>query len=277
MLELKRTEINNFKHFRRVIMIANSRQLEILEMLSLKGAVTVEELSDAFNVSKMTIRRDLEKLEESKLLQRTHGGAFINKTLLRELTYHEKTMENSDIKKCIAAEAVKYIEPNSTLFLDAGTTTYEIALRLPLINLTVITNDIRIASQVMLSENKVILLGGLIHKETGSTTDYTAIKNLDNYSIDLAIIATSSIDSDFYLCTPEHDRQIFKQKAIDYSHKKLLVVDSSKFFSKSLYRISNMRNFDMIITDFPKEKLPVENLGKAKYIQMDCPIEDQND
>jgi DeoR family fructose operon transcriptional repressor len=254
-------------------MIANSRQLEIIELLSLKGAVTVEELSLKFNVSKMTIRRDLERLEESKLLQRTHGGAFINRTLLRELTYHEKTLENSDIKRCIATEVIKHVEPNSTIFLDAGTTTYEIASMLPSENLTVITNDIRIASQVMLSENKVIFLGGLIQKETGSTTDYSAMKALENYNIDLSIIATSSIDSEFYLCTPEPDRQMFKKSAITSATKRILVVDSSKFYSKSLYRISNMREFDLIITDFPKEKLPDDNLGKAKYIQMTCPVE----
>ena len=63
-------------------MISNTRQREIIELISQKGNVTVEELAKTFNVSKMTIRRDLEKLQESNLLQRTHGGALVNKVLL---------------------------------------------------------------------------------------------------------------------------------------------------------------------------------------------------
>lgn len=71
-------------------MISNNRQLEILELLSQKGNVSVEELAEKFKVSKMTIRRDLEKLEENNLLQRTHGGALMNRVLLQEMAYNEK-------------------------------------------------------------------------------------------------------------------------------------------------------------------------------------------
>lgn len=253
-------------------MIGNNRQLKILEILGNRGNITVDELASILKVSKMTIRRDLEKLQESNLLQRTHGGAFINKTLIRELTYHEKRLENQSVKECIAAEVLKYIKPKSTIYIDAGTTTYEVATRLPQKDLTVITNDIRIASQVMLTENTCIFLGGVVLRETGSSTDFHAVNMLENFNIDLAVMATSSIDSDYYLCTPEQGRQLIKKKAIEHSDKRILVTDSTKFFSKSLYRICNLSDFDVVITDFPKEKLDVHKLETVDFVGVSCGI-----
>ncbi|MDD3067610.1 MAG: DeoR/GlpR family DNA-binding transcription regulator [Acholeplasmataceae bacterium] len=253
-------------------MIGNNRQLKILEILGNRGNITVDELASMLKVSKMTIRRDLEKLQESNLLQRTHGGAFINKTLIRELTYHEKRLENQSVKECIAGEVLRFVKPKMTIYVDAGTTTYEVATRLPQKELTIITNDIRIASQMMLTENTCIFLGGVVMKETGSSTDFHAIDMLDNFNIDLAIMATSSIDSDLNLCTPEQGRQLIKRKAMENSDKRILVTDSTKFFSKSLYRICNLSDFDVVITDFPKDKLDVHKLETVEFVGVSCGI-----
>lgn len=265
MLLLKRTENNKNKQ-RGETMIGNNRQLEILDLLSEKGNVSVEELASIFNVSRMTIRRDLEKLQESNLLQRTHGGALINKVLLHEMAYHEKREEHALAKQHIATEAVKYVKNASIIYLDAGTTTYEVALKLPREGLTVITNDIRIAAHLMLSNNTVIFLGGMILKDTGSTTDQHSQMMLSEFNIDLAILATSSIDNKLFLCTPDHDRQIMKQIALKQSEKSILVTDSSKFFSKSLYKIAPVTDFEAIITNLPIDKLLGADLGSTEYI-----------
>lgn len=247
-------------------MIANNRQMEILEILSEKGNVSVEELASIFNVSRMTIRRDLEKLQESNLLQRTHGGALINRVLLHEMAYHEKREEHAQAKQLIASEVIKCIKKATTIYLDAGTTTYEVAMKLPREGLTIITNDIRIAAHVMLSNNTVIFLGGTILKDTGSTNDQHAQTMLANFNIDLSVIATSSIDNKLYLCTPDHDRQMLKQIAMRQSERSILVTDSSKFFSKSLYRIANVIDFEAIITNLPKDLLQGLDLGNTEYI-----------
>lgn len=255
-------------------MIANNRQLEILDLLSNKGNVTVEELAKIFSVSKMTIRRDLEKLQESNLLQRTHGGALINKVLLHEMAYHEKREENLKVKQCIATETLKLIQPNSILYLDAGTTTYEIATKITEDDLTIITNDIRIAQHLMSTNNTVVFLGGKVLKDTGSTTDSDAQRLLSTLNIDLAIIATSSIDNSLYLCTPEQERQTIKQIAIRQAEKTILVTDASKFFSKSLYKIAPVTDFDVIITNLNKDKLDGFDLGTTEFIHVKCPNEE---
>ena len=247
-------------------MIGNNRQLEILEILSEKGNVSVEELAKMFQVSRMTIRRDLEKLQESNLLQRTHGGALLNRVLLHEMAYHEKREEHAQAKHLIAQEALKCMKNASIIYLDAGTTTYELALKMPREGLTIITNDIRIAAHLMVTNNTVIFLGGTILKDTGSTNDQHAQNMLESFNIDLAVIATSSIDNKFYLCTPDHDRQIIKQLAMRQSERCILVTDASKFFSKSLYRIASITDFEAIITNLPKDQLQGFEMGVTEYI-----------
>lgn len=251
-------------------MISNNRQLEILSLLSEKGNVSVEELATKFNVSKMTIRRDLEKLQENNLLQRTHGGALMNRVLLQEMAYNDKREENAEIKQCITRKAVTFLENNKIIYLDAGTTTYELAQKLPNQDLTVITNDIRIAAHLMLSNNQVIFLGGTIGKETGSVTDVYAQEMLKEFNIDIAFLGTSSVDNEMNLCTPDINRMKMKKIAYESANKSILLVDSSKFYSKSLYKILNINDFDVVITDFDIHELTNFDLKSTEFISVKC-------
>jgi DeoR/GlpR family transcriptional regulator of sugar metabolism len=269
MLQLKQTKTNTNKQGG-FDMISNSRQLEILELLSKKGNVTVEELALKFDVSKMTIRRDLEKLQENNLLQRTHGGALMNRVLLQEMAYNEKREENSEIKQCITKKALTFLENNKIIYLDAGTTTYELAVKLPTQGLTVITNDIRIATHLMLTENQVIFLGGNIGKETGSVTDCYAQDMLKEFNIDIAFLGTSSIDNEMNLCTPDINRMKIKRVAYETANKNILLVDSSKFYSKSLYRILNINDMDVVITDFDINELENFDLKSTEFVSVGC-------
>jgi DeoR/GlpR family transcriptional regulator of sugar metabolism len=251
-------------------MISNNRQLEILELLTQKGNVTVEELAAKFNVSKMTIRRDLEKLQENNLLQRTHGGALMNRVLLQEMAYNEKREEHAEIKQCITKRALSFIENNQTIFLDAGTTTYELAQKLPSQNLTIVTNDIRVAAHLMLTNNKVIFLGGMIGKETGSVNDTFTQDMLASLSIDIAFLGTSSVDNDMNLCTPDINRMKLKKIAYNVAEKRILLVDSSKFYSKSLYKILNINDFDVVISDFDIKDVIGYDIKSTEFITVKC-------
>lgn len=252
------------------MMINNKRQMSILEMLKNKGSVSVDELAEIFDVSRMTIRRDLDRLDEESLLQRTHGGAILNKVLLNEMAYSEKAEEHAFEKRCIATRAISYIKPQMSIFLDAGTTTYEMAKQLPKENIIIITNDLRIASLLMMTDNEVIFLGGTILKETGSVTDHYAQYMLNSFNIDISFIGTSSIDTNLYLCTPEKDRQALKQAAFKVAKKNILLVDSSKFFSRSLYKILKVQDFDVVISDIDPKVLDSHNLSNTDLVQAKC-------
>ncbi len=268
MLLYKRTQINKKLTSKlEGIIMNNERQLKIFDIISKKGNVSVEDLSDMLKVSKMTIRRDLEKLQEDNLLKRTHGGAIANKVLLHEVAYNKKREKNLEIKQKLANEAAEYIQPNSTIYLDAGTTTFEVALKLTsLSGLTIITNDIMIASQLYSTNNTVILLGGLIQRETGSITGQYALDMLDEFNIDLAVMAVSSVDSNMVMCTPDLGKQQLKRKVIQVSEKSILIADASKFFQKSLYRIGPIQTIDIIITDLDINKLNGINMQDCQVI-----------
>ncbi len=248
-------------------MLTNERHIKIVDIITNQGNVSVEELAKMLKVSKMTIRRDLEKLQEDNILKRTHGGAIVNKVLLHEVAYNQKRKKNLEVKEKLAKEAVNYIIPNSTIFLDAGTTTFEVALKLTqFTNLTIITSDIMIASQLYSSNNNIILLGGIIQRETGSITGHYALSMLEEFNIDLAIMAVSSVDNGMIMCTPDIAKQQLKRKVLEVSEKSLLVADASKFFQKSLYRIGPIQLIDTIITNLDLTSLNGLNLQDSNVI-----------
>jgi len=96
---------------------------------------------------------------------------------------------------------------------------------------------------------------------------------LEAFNIDLSILATSGVDKELNLCTPELNRMLIKQTAIRQSERKILVSDASKFYRKSLYRIVPLQTFDAIITDLDKEELGNVDLKKTKLFTLYCPID----
>lgn len=232
-------------------MFENSRQKKIFDIVSKKGSTSVDYLSKHFDVSKMTIRRDLEKLQESDLLQRTHGGAMLPQVLFKEMTYMEKQQHNIEIKKELAREALQYVSDNSVIYLDAGTTTYELAKLLAnKKDVVVVTNDLRIASHLANQGNKVYIPGGLVSNDTGSIHSPEAVEFLSNINIDVSFLAASSVDAELNVCTPDDTKVLLKRYMIKNSPMNVLLVDKSKFSQKAVHRIFNFSDVDFVVTDY---------------------------
>ena len=166
-------------------MISADRQKLILEYLRQKETVLSSALAKEFGVTLMTIGRDLKQLEEKGLLVRTHGGAMLPGFMEAETSYAKKKSSAIEVKRRLAAAALPFLHPGMTLFLDAGTTTYEIAEQLvseKINDLTVITNDLRIALLLYPSkELRTIMLGGRILRETGGVAGALAAEELASY------------------------------------------------------------------------------------------------
>ena len=107
-------------------MLAAERQAMIVELIRENGSVQVDELARELNVSSMTIRRDLVKLENSNMIERCHGGAVAK----QEVAYEKKQTSNKKSKAAIAGKCAEFVHPGDSVFLDAGTTTCEIAKRI---------------------------------------------------------------------------------------------------------------------------------------------------
>ncbi len=235
-------------------MFENARQKKIFDLVSKEGSVSVDYLANYFKVSKMTIRRDLEKLQESDVLQRTHGGAMLPQVLFKELTYLEKQTINIEAKKMLAKKAMKYVYENNVIYLDAGTTMFEMArLLVDRKDVCVVTNDLRIASLLANSGNKVYIPGGLVSNDTGSIHGNDALEFLDKINIDVAFLAASSVDPELNVCTPNEEKVLLKRYMINNSPMNVLVVDETKFNHKAIHRIFNVSEVDYIITDYTGE------------------------
>ena len=154
-------------------MLAAERQSKIIEMTERKGSVQVEELASELKVSAMTIRRDLVKLQEEGKLERCHGGAVAK----QEENYAQKQTSNKNEKEKIAGMCASFVAEGDIIFLDAGTTTYEIAKRIKGIkNTLIVTNDLEIARLLEDGEPELFICGGRVQKSTGSMFGRYAVR-----------------------------------------------------------------------------------------------------
>lgn len=231
-------------------MLATERRRKIIEIIKEQGSVRVEALAKALNVSEMTIRRDLDKCERDGTLMRCFGGAVIQAEELKEVHYKEKSISHHENKKQIATYCATLITSGSTVYLDAGTTTYEIARLIKEVpNLKVVTNDLKIAVLLLESDVELILLGGEVQKSTGSMIGRIAEQEMENMKVEIAFVGVASIDESFDISTPTVEKAFLKRIVVKNALKSYVVADESKFNKKALIRINNLKDYTGVITN----------------------------
>jgi len=227
-------------------MLPEERYQKIINIIKNKGAVRVDELAKELDVSLMTVRRDLEKLKNEGILERCHGGAILKK----EVSYKEKKTLQIEEKMKIAQRCAKMVRKGDTVFLDAGTTTYEIAKLIYTIpSITVITNDIEIARFLIDTDVHLILCGGTVQKSTGSMVGEFAIQMMEDIRTEIAFIGAASIDNEFNVLTPTFNKAVFKRTVCKYANRSYLAVDSSKFGRKALLKVNHLSDYTGVVTD----------------------------
>ncbi len=242
-------------------MLPIERHSKIIEILSANGSVQVEKLAKMLDVSLMTIRRDLEKLKQEGRIDRYHGGAIIK----QEVPYTEKRSLELEVKHKIAQIGAKLVRKGSVVYLDAGTTTFEIANAIKDIpNLTIVTNDVAIANLLLDSSANLIICGGVIQKSTGSMVGSLALQMVSNLRMDIAFLGAQSVDDSFSVLTPTMDKGIMKQTVCNHSKEKYLVVDSSKFGRQALIKINDLSDYTAVITN---KKFTSEEEKKLKEMR----------
>ena len=240
------------------------RRNYIIEILNRDGRVIIEDLAKILNVSDMTIRRDLQYLEDHKLITRTHGGAVLHNLLTEEIPYTKKAEQNIEQKYKIGTYASSLVEEGNVVILDAGTTNMEIAKGLIGIkNIKVITNDLIIAAFLSKYEGiNVYCTGGIVQKDTGACLGVSAIEFLQNIHADIAFVGASCIDVKKGITTPSIEKAQWKKEVIKSAERAILVADSLKFGKVSFAKICQLDRFDLIITDSGIDEDTKEVLSK---------------
>lgn len=241
-----------------------TRRVKILEVLNSEGQVSVSELSKKFDVSEVTIRNDLSHLEGKELLIKTRGGGLKAQRVGIDQHLNDKAKINSKEKQTIGKKAAELINENDTIIIDSGTTTIEIAKNINRIkNLTVITNALNIASQLIRDETKVILLGGILRTSSLSLIGPIAESSIKNFYCDKCFLGVDGIDSQSGIYTPNLEEAHLNRLMIGVSKEVIIVTDSSKFKRKSFAHIAPMTKVNIIITD---SKIPEDELKNLQTL-----------
>ena len=232
-------------------MLIEERRQYILRLTQDNGRVLVEELSHMLQVSSITIRKDLDQLQNRGVLQRTHGGAILPTSGSREdPSLQEKEGRFSVEKRRIAEAAVKLIRKGQCILLDSGTTTTALAKALKsLSSLTVITNAVNIASELSETDFEVLLTGGSLRKNSFSLVGPLAEEMLQDMHADILFLGVDGFDLEAGLTTPNLMESRVNRAMVNSSSMVVAVCDSKKFGHRSLCKIVDASAIHHVITD----------------------------
>jgi DeoR family transcriptional regulator, aga operon transcriptional repressor len=241
----------------------------ILAELARNGSVSVRDLSEGLGASPATVRRDLELLEEQKLLSRSHGGAVRN-GVLYELPVRYRSGRRADEKRRIADAAAERVADAETVGLTGGTTTTEVARRLRGRPLTVVTNAVNIASELVVSEDiRLVVTGGIARPQSYELIGPLADRSLEGLNIDVAFLGIDGV-SGSHLTTHDEIEAQTDRRMVERAARVIVVCDSSKFARSSLSSICTFAEIDGLITDSdaPQDRLETIRSAGVEVIQV---------
>src|SRR5690625_1899761 len=243
-------------------MLVAERHQKIVELVNERKSIRVTELSQIFSITEETIRRDLEKLEKQNKLLRSHGGAVrLSTSLSTEVSYLEREITNVQEKKQIALEAVKQVIEGDKIILDASTTAWYMAKELPDIDITVLTNSIKVATELSTKkEITVISTGGILRSESLSNVGPLAESSLESYHVNKAFISCKGLHLEHGMSEASEQQGRIKEIMVNNADTVYIMVDHSKFGTQAFTRFSSLDSIDYIITDSQVDPQIVQQL-----------------
>lgn len=249
-------------------MLAAERRQIMISMVHADKRVLVSELSDKFNVTEETIRRDLEKLEKEGIVTRTYGGAILNSHTNEDLPFTTRNATNSEIKQQIAAKALDLIHDGDTLMMDPSSTSFELMKLLhQRKNLTVITSSIHILHEFLNSGIQIISTGGTLRPRSMSLVGTNAEEIVKKYNVDKVIMSCKALFLGKGVMDSNEPECELKKAMLRQAGKVLLLADHSKFNKTAFVKLMEFDDIDALITDREPEPAWMDML-KEKEIEV---------
>ena len=248
------------------------RLKSIAEIVGQQGLVTTKDLQKRFNVSKVTLRKDLLELEARGLLERVHGGAKSLNTPSGEeldLLYSVRTTINTDEKQRIAQYAYTLISPEDVIALDASSTVRELAMiiaKSPVVPKAVFTNDVEIA-KILADSMRVDLtvIGGHVRKGHYSAVGMFATNMWKQLRADKLFLGVDAIRPDIGFFNYSSEEVESKRLMIDCTAQRYIICDHTKFFTHSIVQISALSSADLVITGKELNDEAVNEYGEFRH------------
>ena len=230
--------------------LAPKRLERLRQILRMDHVVSVEDFSRQLGVSAATVRRDLAQLAGLGEVRRVHGGAVGFESRLEEPLFDDKTSMASREKQRIAQAALKFIEPNDTIYLDGGSTVLELARLLrERSNLTVVTNSLRAAIELAAQGPRLILIGGEFRRLSQTLVGALTRLTLDEVYIDKAFMGTIGLTAEEGLTTTDPSEAYTKELVMEHARQVFLLADHGKVGKVSFACAGRLEKVQVLITD----------------------------
>lgn len=230
---------------------ANPRHRQILDLLARDGYESINEMASRLGVSPMTVRRDLNELEDGGLIRRTHGGAVSERVGQVDLAYAARRSQHARAKRQIGAAAAQLVRPGDVVFLDAGTTVLAMTEFLAATGpLTVVTHSLTVVERLSGREGiDVFLLGGKVRRDLMSVVGYRAEEHLASFRIDTSFLGTGGFDPERGLTHSTVDEIPIKKLAARIAGQVIVLADRTKIGRKGLVYYLGLDEIDVWICD----------------------------
>jgi DeoR/GlpR family transcriptional regulator of sugar metabolism len=242
-------------------MLAAQRRQLILRAVRDERVAGVVELAQRFDVSEMTVRRDLAHLAREGKLVRVHGGAISER---EEPPFAEIAVERLDAKERIGRAAAELVRDGETVMIDIGTTTLQLARALHGRELTVVTSSLAVVEELLPDHSiELLVLGGLVRRNYRSLVGLLAEDALRQLSADVAFLGASGIRDDLAVMDSTMVEVPIKRGMIAAAGRRVLLVDAQKFRMAGGVRVCGARELDAVVTDAGDDVAAVASLVEA--------------
>lgn len=241
-----------------------ARQRAITEAVMAAGAVRIEELAERFEISQMTVHRDLDELEARGLLRKSRGVATALSTALVESSDVYRSGRELPEKQAIAHAALDFIEPGQAIILDDSTTTLHLVPHLHAKKpLTVITNTLTIMNELKAANGITLLgLGGQYYNWCSAYMGRMTTEAISALRADVLFMSTSAITDDIAFHQTLETVDV-KRAMFDAASTRVLLADHTKFDKRALHAMLPLADFDAVIVDHATDARHIARLRKA--------------
>jgi DeoR/GlpR family transcriptional regulator of sugar metabolism len=243
--------------------LAARRRQRLVLLVESRGAARLDELSAALGVSQATVRRDLNLVSAAGRLRRVHGGAVATDQRIDEPHFEVKAGAAAAEKERIAAAAVRLLAPDDTVYLDSGSTVLAVARLLHGWNhLTVVTNSLPVANELVGRGPRVIVIGGELRATSRAFVGPLTRLLLDDLHVDRALMGTFALSLEDGLTTTDPAEAFTKQIVLSHAREVILLADSTKLGTRSFVRAGRLDDVDVLVTDAGIDAPTARTLGR---------------
>lgn len=238
-------------------MLARERQDIIIRLVRERGSVTTSELMAMLGASESTVRRDLEILDKQHQLSRVRGGATATISRARLIVHDASVAQKRDVntvaKRVIGARAAALVGPDDFVYIDAGTSTMQLAEAITQTEATYFTNSIPHAQLLLAKGCKTYLPGGMVKPLTEALVGEATIASLENLHFTLGFWGTNGISREAGFTTPEYSEAKVKEVSMVHTLRRYVLADQSKFDQVSLVTFASFEDATILTDQLPSD------------------------